>query len=1338
MLKKSAKILWRSSAHLTVAVLVLLFSLWLTLVFLAASASGSRWLLEKIVQSQKLVRFEVVSGSLRDGLSLRNFRFTGKIFYLNAETLELKLTWAGLLRGDVFIDRLRGDKVGLVFIGPPNLKPTKLKYVNLPFRLILADGELTHAWIDKRGFMVPINRLGLQADWQHTQLDIHTLTFEHPKFSTQLSGLLHFKDNYPLQAKGLLQANFWQQKQLKALSTSLSGDFTALNLHLVAAKGFPVALETTVNVLSPQLAYQGSLRWGKVQSPWLTAQEFSSKHGQVIVRGNKKGLVLSLVTDLKGKLYPQGEYRAYAETDWHSIHLLPLEARTLLGGLIRAEGRVAWQKNISWDIASQWLNVVPSRQWPRTAPYLPLLTGQLLSKGAASRLGSDLTFKANWLNKETWQGHLVSKAWPWQFDEGQKLDAEWQNINRSLQGIGLVQSHNGKVSFNGTPQRYNLNLNTRATTAKTPEGLWQITGQGNKQHFNFANLDYQGMAGHLHADGQFSWPQGLTWHANVTVDDFKTASWLANWPAHLTGKTQSSGVWRSNQHQLNFTQTALQGELKSLPLHVSGDLSLDLTNADQLPYFQAHRFVVDWDKNHLAVEGGFNNKWDVTIDSQLNDLSALDARLKGQLSGVVVVQGDKKTPALTLNLAGESLQFQQVAVSSLSVSGTLPELGAGAGFLQVSAKNLMAANRVLPNFGLVMVGSRADHQITWQMAADPVEAEGVLHGALDNNFNWQGESQAGTVNVGDFSWQLTAPFAVNWQQLEKHITLAPHCWLAEQAQLCSQDNLEASPQVAHAHFDLSQLEISRLSAVFPEGLAWQGALQGNVEMNWRVNHPPELKLELITDNGAIGLSRDDDEPLTLPYHQLRLAANTEADNQIKFRFDMQAPNMGQGYIEARIKPDEKPYTINGAMLLEKVNLAILKPFLPGMQHLVGEINLSGGLSGPITQPDFYGEFSLTGGEAQAKNTPINLTNTEITASIRGKEAAITGQLNSGEGLAKLGGKIDWSGDEPVMNLHVTGDKLEFKQKPLFKAKVSPDLNVQVKPYYVDIKGKATVEDAVLRPQTLSDKAVALSPDVRVIDLNATDRLKIAKVMRQWDVNADIDLLLADNVLFQGFGLNSKLTGNIRLQQQKQRGMQAIGEIKLDKEAKYEAYGQNLQIRRGNLLFAGSIAQPAVDIEAVKEIDGKVVGVRVEGRANAPTLTLFADTAMTQDEMLGYLLLGRPLYQEGQLNLGGGGNDSALLASAALSFGIKGGQGLAGDIGNAIGVKNVTLDAEGSGDNTRFTVSGYLSPRLYLRYGVGVFTPVNKVTLRYKLNQNLYLEAVSSLESALDLFYNFKF
>ena len=98
----------------------------------------------------------------------------------------------------------------------------------------------------------------------------------------------------------------------------------------------------------------------------------------------------------------------------------------------------------------------------------------------------------------------------------------------------------------------------------------------------------------------------------------------------------------------------------------------------------------------------------------------------------------------------------------------------------------------------------------------------------------------------------------------------------------------------------------------------------------------------------------------------------------------------------------------------------------------------------------------------------------------------------------------------------------------------------------------------------------------------------------------------------------------------------------------------------------------------------------------------------------------------------------MLTSAALSLGIRGGQGIASDLGNIVGLEDVSLDAEGSGDDTSFTVSGYLSPRLYLRYGVGVFTPVSKVTLRYKINQSLYLEAVSSLENALDLFYTLKY
>jgi translocation and assembly module TamB len=44
----------------------------------------------------------------------------------------------------------------------------------------------------------------------------------------------------------------------------------------------------------------------------------------------------------------------------------------------------------------------------------------------------------------------------------------------------------------------------------------------------------------------------------------------------------------------------------------------------------------------------------------------------------------------------------------------------------------------------------------------------------------------------------------------------------------------------------------------------------------------------------------------------------------------------------------------------------------------------------------------------------------------------------------------------------------------------------------------------------------------------------------------------------------------------------------------------------------------------------------------------------------------------------------------------------------------------------------------MSYGVGVFQPGNELTLRYRLARNLYLQAVTGLESALDLLYSFEF
>ncbi|MEH6390007.1 MAG: translocation/assembly module TamB domain-containing protein, partial [Pseudomonas profundi] len=82
--------------------------------------------------------------------------------------------------------------------------------------------------------------------------------------------------------------------------------------------------------------------------------------------------------------------------------------------------------------------------------------------------------------------------------------------------------------------------------------------------------------------------------------------------------------------------------------------------------------------------------------------------------------------------------------------------------------------------------------------------------------------------------------------------------------------------------------------------------------------------------------------------------------------------------------------------------------------------------------------------------------------------------------------------------------------------------------------------------------------------------------------------------------------------------------------------------------------------------------------------------------------------------------------------------LAQNIAGSLGIENFQLETEGSGAGTQVVAAGYLTDRLSLRYGVGVFEPANQVALRYDLTRRLYLEAVSGFASSLDFFYRIDF
>src|SRR5204863_5648408 len=99
-----------------------------------------------------------------------------------------------------------------------------------------------------------------------------------------------------------------------------------------------------------------------------------------------------------------------------------------------------------------------------------------------------------------------------------------------------------------------------------------------------------------------------------------------------------------------------------------------------------------------------------------------------------------------------------------------------------------------------------------------------------------------------------------------------------------------------------------------------------------------------------------------------------------------------------------------------------------------------------------------------------------------------------------------------------------------------------------------------------------------------------------------------------------------LMQQSQELPTASGTLTIQ-EGRYKAYGQDLTIRNGEVRFAGGpVDNPALAITATRTSrpltsmgDSVIAGIRILGTVKDPQVTLFSEPAMSETQILSYLL-----------------------------------------------------------------------------------------------------------------------
>ena len=807
----------------------------------------------------------------------------------------------------------------------------------------------------------------------------------------------------------------------------------------------------------------------------------------------------------------------------------------------------------------------------------------------------------------------------------------------------------------------------------------------------------QGKAeGHLNL--QFA--DGIAWDTALDLSALNPAYWVAELPGTLAGPLRSKGEFKNEQLKLNADldlKGRLRGQTAVLAAKADGAgeqwtlANLDLRLGD----------------NRIQGSGSLQQRLAGHIDIKLARLAQLWPQLRGQINGRLDVAGTLKAPQGKLGLKGQQLAFADNRLQILNLDATLDS--AQRAKIDLKGSGIQSGDTQLGTLTASAQGDIRQQKVQLDLAGPLVKLALALDGTLDKG-NWRGRLASGDVQAGGQDWRLQAPAKIE-RLADGRLTFAAHCWVSGASSLCGEDQrLMPEPKL---RYHLKQFPIDSLAAFLPKDFAWQGRLNADLQLDLPASGPKGV-VSVDASGGTLRV-KDKAQWLDFPYDTLKLET-TLNPRRIDTQLNFHGGKLGELLLQAQINPLPKNKPITGQFSLMGLDLAVARPFVPMVEKLSGKLNGNGRISGGLLAPQVNGSVNLVGGEVSGPELPISLEGLNVQALIAGESVQLNGGWRSGKaGQGSLKGQIDW-GQALAVDLHLQGAQLPVTVEPYAELEVAPDLTISLKNDRLAIAGKVQIPRGDITVRELPPSTVKVSDDTVIIG-SQTEEGKPPMAMAM-----DIDVVVGEDRLnFSGFGLTAKVQGQVHIGD----NLDTRGELWLN-DGRYRAYGQKLDVRRARLLFAGPLDQPYLDIEAIRKTDDVTAGIRLSGSAEQPTTQIFSEPAMSQEQALSYLVLGRPLSTTGE--------DNNMLAQAALGLGLMGSAGVTSDIANKLGIRDFDLDTQGSGNNTAVVASGKITEKLSLRYGVGVFEPANTIALRYLLSKKVYLEVASGVASSLDIFY----
>jgi translocation and assembly module TamB len=647
-------------------------------------------------------------------------------------------------------------------------------------------------------------------------------------------------------------------------------------------------------------------------------------------------------------------------------------------------------------------------------------------------------------------------------------------------------------------------------------------------------------------------------------------------------------------------------------------------------------------------------------------------------------------PSLRINASGARFGYGDIQATGIEIVDQSDN--SGVINAEIKAEQISVRGDIFENVTVGLVADSVAQSLRLDASYGDADVHLLVAGEVDDlkhASGWQGElRELRLALAGKPIAELSAPTAISLS--ENGVTIDRSCIAASTGmRLCAQADW-SDDSYLDMRADMTDVPVELVNSFIDTSLHFDQLVSG--DFNWSQSEESGT-----TGNARISMSAgtvtSDDYPDASIVTETGLLSFDIANGQL-LSGDAALSMPGFGHISAQFSipdiADGANSGINGVFDIDLSDMAVLAALMPLVDAATGEFHADLALSGTLSEPQLVGEMAVINGSLTSLAIGLQLDEIELTSRLHEDgQAELSGNFLAGEGRGEIVTRADYSTTgETGFELELRGNNMTLIDTPNVTARADLDVRIAYDYKNLTLDGQILVSHARVNPSNLTVTSHSESEDVVIVAGELPDdTLRQSGEQEPW-ILGSIGVEFGDDVFVDLGPATAKVTGKTVFSWEED--LIPIADGRYDVTGSVQAFGQVLEITEGGLRFPQIPANnPFIRIRAEREIYGnaqvKTAGILMDGTLKQLTIEPYTRPLTTEERALTLLVTGSDFDFEQGLG--------------AIDFGT------------------------------------YISPRVFVSYGVGLFETENVIRVRYDLKRGFGITTTSGeKESGVDLSY----